>query len=325
MGSAGAEEQTVRSLAQETTPVENAPNLSDWLGIELRIKRDDYYPMSGGGNKARKIRYILRAAIEKGHDAIVTNGGVQSNHARAAALACAAGRLQCRLVLHGDPSRPYPLTGNLLLMKLAGAQIEIVPIERLGEAMDEAVSECRRAGLNPLYVWGGGHCLEGSLAYRDAAGEFQSQQADWKPDFVVLASGTGTTQAGLHVGFASSPACVVGVSVARDRERGMAVVQESVKELACHLGSTAHKDIVFRDDWICGGYEQFDEEILDILDMAARLDGLILDPTYTGKAFRGLVDMVGSGFIPRRSKVLFWHTGGLLNLTASEHFLSRHL
>jgi len=286
-------------------------------GIDLRIKRDDLFPMSGGGNKARKIGYILRSARAGGHNAIVTNGGLQSNHARAAAIACAEAGLVCHLVLHTEEAPPEIATGNLLLMQLAGAEIEYCRLAELAERMDAAVALCKKDGLDPLYVWGGGHCPEGSLAYYEAAKEAQAQCGSWIPDVVIVASGTGTTQAGLAVGYAQLPTRVLGISVARDQSRGKRVVEDSIAELcAARQLDRPARDVEFRDDWICGGYECTDGRLDRILQQAGR-HGLILDPTYTGKAFLGLSELIESGEIPPGSKVLFWHTGGLLNLMAS--------
>lgn len=307
------------------TPLEKKDKLGNHLGVELYIKRDDFFPMSGGGNKARKILYIINNAIKNEYDALVTNGSIQSNHARAAAIACATNNLHCKLVLHGDPSKVYHLTGNLLLMKLSTAEIEVVPISQLSEAMDRSILEMRAKGLNPLYVWGGGHCLQGSLAYYDAAKEAQKQCGEWIPDYIVHASGTGTTQAGLSVGFAGSNAKVIGISIAREKERGESIIRESIDELKDYLKLDRPVNIDFRDDWIYGGYEKVNDNIIENIKMAAECEGLILDPTYTGKAFTALVDMIRNGEIPKDSKVLFWHTGGLLNLMASEQFIKMEL
>lgn len=304
----------------QVTPIQISCGLSQKIGVDLRIKRDDFFPMSGGGNKARKIWYIVDYAIKNGYDALVTNGGIQSNHARAAALASAEKGLECKLVLHGDTGKAHKLEGNLLLMHLADADIEVVSLSQLSEAMDRSMEELRAKGLNPLYVWGGGHCVQGALAYYEAVKEFKKQAGNWEPDYVLFASGTGTTQAGLAVGFADRNIKVIGVSVAREKERGEAVVRSAVDELADYLGIGKNIDVYFRDDWICGGYEKFDDAVVENINMAAKYDALILDPTYTGKAFTGLVDMVNNGEIAKGSKVLFWHTGGILNLMSSERF-----
>ena len=308
-----------------TTPVERNVRLSEHLGCDLRIKRDDTYPVYGGGNKARKIRYIVEGAVNAGYDAIVTNGGVQSNHARATALICAERQIKCSLILHNDRAAIPSLCGNLLLMKIAGVLPRFCKLSELSESMDAEMANLKDQGFNPLYLWGGGHCVEGSLAYYEAAKESQGQCDDWIPDYVIHASGTGTTQAGLIAGYADLPTKIIGVSVAREKVRGSSVVQASLTELGNYLKADFTKEqIDFRDDWIEGGYEKESGQLLQSIDGNARV-GLILDPTYTGKAFLGLEKLLEIGEIPRGSKVLFWYTGGLLNLLSSPTYMDQTL
>ena len=301
----------------QISKLEQHPCSSLLPGIDLRIKRDDLYPFCGGGSKARKIGPIIRSAIHGGFDTIVTNGALQSNHARAAALACAEANLHCHLVLHTEEPAPTIMEGNLLLMHLAGAEIEYCQNSELAACMDAAMEKYQLRGKNPLYVWGGGHCIEGSMAFYDAAAEAQEQCADWIPDFVVHASGTGTTQAGLIAGYAHLPTRIIGISVARTPERGSEVIRQALQE----LGEYAHRDfsaaaIDFRDNWLEGGYGKTSTRLHETISEAARL-GLVLDPTYTGKAFLGLRELHRTGLVPAGSRVLFWHTGGLLNLLSS--------
>jgi len=294
--------------------------------INLKIKRDDLYPLVGGGSKARKILYILNYAIKKGYNAFVTNGGIQSNHARAAALITSRGGIKCSLVLHDEnPESQHKLAGNLMLMKMAGADIRFCHLSELAVVMDEEMARLKEQGYNPLYIWGGGHCLQGSLAYYDAAMEAREQCGEWIPDYVVHASGTGTTQAGLIAGYADLPTKVVGISVAREKARGSKVVKDSLIELGEYLKNDfTQKDVYFRDEWIFGGYEKYSQELLDVIDGAAR-KGLILDPTYTGKAWFALLKMIESGEIAEGSNVLFWHTGGLLNLLSHPAYCEKNI
>jgi D-cysteine desulfhydrase len=304
------------------TPLEEHPRLSDSFGldIDLRIKRDDLYPMSGGGSKARKIEYIMRDLIANGHDVLVTNGGPQSNHARASALLSAQLGIKCHLVIVLEPGRQYIDSGNFMLMRLSGATIEFCRKEQLADRMNSAMELYIKKGHCPSYVWGGGHCVAGSRAFVDAAVEVRGQSGGWSPDFLIVASGTGTTQAGLSIGFSSESTRVIGISVSRDAARGAQVVLDSTIELLGHsnsLGLSPDKiNIDFRDDWVDGGYEETSPELIDTVERAARA-GVLVDTTYSGKALRGLVALVRSGEIPKGSRVLFWHTGGLMNLQAS--------
>jgi 1-aminocyclopropane-1-carboxylate deaminase/D-cysteine desulfhydrase-like pyridoxal-dependent ACC family enzyme len=189
--------------------------------------------------------------------------------------------------------------------------------------MDQAVAEWAIQGLNPFYLWGGGHCVEGTLAYFHAAKEAQAQCGDWIPDYVVHSSGSGTTQAGLTAGYAGGPTKVIGVSISRREERGTRVVQDAIRQLEEHLQVPLPPNAVhFRDDWVMGGYEKISTELLAAIDEAGSR-GLILDPTYTGKSWFGLIQMLKNREIKRGSKVLFWHTGGLFNLITSPHYPTR--
>ncbi len=304
-----------------TTPIEEHPRLAARLDldIDLRIKRDDLYPATGGGNKARIIEYILREMVAQGQDVLVTNGGPQSNNARASAVLAATLGIKCHLVIVLEPGISYPDTGNILLMRLSGATIEFCQKNQLAEHMDKAVEYYKNLGHNPRYVWGGGHCLAGTTAFFDASAEAQTQCGNWQPDFLILASGTGTTLAGLATGYANSTTQIIGISVARDTTRGSHITSESVTEYLNSVVTGAKKtsiDIDFRDDWTDGGYERTSPQLLEIIEKSATA-GVFVDPTYSGKALHGLVELVKRGEIPSGSRVLFWHTGGLMNLQAS--------
>ena len=287
------------------------------LDINLRIKRDDLFAFEGGGSKARKMQYIMCDIEDAEHDILVTNGGPQSNHARAAALMAANRGMACHLVIVLEPGVRYPVSGNLLLMQLSGATLEYCTKDELPERMDQAIDLYKCQDYNPAYIWGGGHCHAGTVAFVDAAAEARSQCGEWVPDFLIHASGTGTTQAGLAIGYADLPTRVIGISVARDAARGGQVVRDTISEYFVKIGAPK-KDIRvdFRDDWICGGYERTNAELLTLVHRAAK-NGFIVDPTYSGKALYGLVELVKRREIPRGSKVLFWHTGGLMNLMGS--------
>lgn len=305
------------------TPLQSLTSVTEALAlpIDLRIKRDDLFPMPGGGNKARKIQTILQYALNHGYTALVTNGGPQSNHARATAIVAAQHGLHCHLVIHLQPGISYPNTGNILLMRLAGAEVDLCRHEELAERMDRAMERLTKNGHRPLYIWGGGHCVQGTIPFVEAAGEFQGQAEDWHPDFLVFASATGTTQAGFIIGFAPLGTRVIGISIARSTARGAPIVEQSIAEYQEHLGLPQSSfPVEFRDEWTCGGYEQTCPELLSIIRTAARA-GLFVDPTYSGKALWGLVELVRSGQIPAGSKVLFWHTGGLMNLMAAPDLL----
>jgi len=175
-------------------------------------------------------------------------------------------------------------------------------------------------GHNPLYIWGGGHSIEGSYALYKAVEEVKFQSDGKLFDFIFHASGTGTTQAGLHLGCEHFlPSCqVIGISIARKKNRGLDIIKESILELSStrNLNYSSNKNIVFDDNFVGGGYGYLYPELIDVIKQSAQ-DGLILDPTYTGKAFLGLKKYIENGYIKSNSNVIFWHTGGFLNLLAS--------
>lgn len=219
-----------------------------------------------------------------------------------------------------EPDTAYRDAGNILLMRLSGATIEFCRKEQLAERMDADMASLTRQGHRPSYVWGGGHGVQGTLAFVETAAEAQAQCGQWRPDFMIAASATGSTQAGFAIGYAGSPTCVIGISVARDAERGGRIVRECVADYYVHgLPTPAPQSTVkvdFRDERTDGGYELTSPALLDIVHRAARA-GVFVDLTYSGKALRGLVELVRREEVPRGSRVLFWHTGGLMNLQAS--------
>lgn len=301
-----------------TTRLEYHNNLSLDLGVNLFIKRDDLYPKFGGGNKARKLDFILNKARNGNYNAIVTAGGAQSNHCRATALYAKSLGWKTILIIHDNEPEIYQ--GNLKLMKLAGANIRFVKHKDVKIAMDQAMEELQEEGYNPFYIWGGGHTLEGSLAYFNAVKELKFQLGNITPDYLIVASGTGGTQAGIEVGIRKLyPTCrVIGVSVAREESRGKKEVYKSIKELNEYLNKPISiPDAIHFNTEKCGeGYETVFPELLDTINNAISR-GLILDPTYTGKAFHALKCLIKDNVIEPNSNVVFWHTGGLMNLINS--------
>ncbi|MGP9670021.1 1-aminocyclopropane-1-carboxylate deaminase/D-cysteine desulfhydrase [Pseudoalteromonas sp. AOP31-A2-14] len=290
-----------------------------YLGLNLFIKRDDLYPISGGGNKGRKLAYILQKCLNDNCNAVVTCGGEQSNHVRATAIRCKELGLACTIVIHAP--KPKVIEGNLKLLHILGVKIVFCSMSDVSNVMDAEMAMHRQQGLTPFYIWGGGHCIEGTNAYVDAA--FEAQNQSTVPfDYVFHASGTGATQAGLHVGFKqiNSATQVVGISVARENPRGTEAITGSVLDYVKHhgLNESLRDDVIFDDNFTCGGYEKNNIEQLNTIKKVAEQTGIILDPTYTGKAWYGMEQYINSGKVKTGSNVLFWHTGGLLNLMASK-------
>lgn len=311
--------------AIQSTPLSMCRQLSAELGVDLRVKRDDLLPMPGGGNKVRIWRAIAADLAARGCDAVVTCGGIESNHARVAALACAQRQWPCHLVLHGDPARLRSFRGNAYLAAMAGATVEVVDPDGINAAMRAAADRLTSEGRSPHIVEGGGHGLHGSLAYCDAVRELELQCAadGWVPDWIVVPSGTGTTHAGIAAGVLAVGwrTRVIGVSVARRNPKGTEVVTRAVDDLSRHLGQEAPATVEFRDEWVGEGYESASARVRALIARVARTSGLLLDPTYTAKAFLGMTDLVAQDELARGTRGLFWHTGGLLNLLATPYDL----
>lgn len=299
------------------TPIEFNSTLHKKLGVNIYIKRDDLFPITGGGNKGRKAKYILEKCISEGCNAVVTCGGIQSNHTRATAIRCKELGLECTIVIHAKPREKS--SGNLKLLELLGVRIVYCEMKDVAAVMDDEMLRWSSLGYSPFYIWGGGHCYEGTLAYFDAVKELK-EQIDLEFDQVFVASGTGATQAGLHCGFKHyfPNTQVYGISVAREKQRGYEAVRNSVAEFIEYknLDRSYLDDIKFDDSANCGGYEKVNEDLMNVIKSVSSSSGIILDPTYTGKAWLGMEQCLKKQGTKSDLKVLFWHTGGLLNLMA---------
>ena len=255
-----------------------------------------------------------------GYNAVVTCGGVQSNHNRAMALMCARNGWKCHLCIQGTEERFMTEKGNALLDRLCGAECELIRPEDTAVAMDRAMEKLRSEGYNPYYVIGGGHNLPGGSCFVDAVRELKRQcdETGYKPEYIYLASGTGSTQAGIVVGLdlvGWSDVKCVGISVARQQERGKQVIAEFANMLAAHYGLQKDytESILFNTDYLCGGYEQYTTEMKTYLEDVMRKTGLMFDTTYSGKGFYGMMQEIKKLHLEDKN-IVFWHTGGLMNI-----------
>ena len=304
-------------LAHRPTPLEPLDRLTDWLGgPRLLVKRDDQTGLALGGNKARKLDHLCAEALALGCDTLVTGGGPQSNHCRMTAAAANRLGLECHLALAGSAAGPP--TGNLLLDQLLGAHLHATGAREYYEieASIEAVAgEVREAGGRPYPISVGGASVTGAIGYVDAARELIGQ-LDGPLDWIVVADGSGGTHAGLLAGLDSPGPRVLGVDVGTRPDLD-ARVPELAAATAAATGRAAPGDDVHIDHARFGaGYGQPTPECLEALRTVARLEGLILDPVYTGKAMAALIGWAREGRFTDRHTVLFWHTGGQVGLFA---------
>jgi D-cysteine desulfhydrase family pyridoxal phosphate-dependent enzyme len=318
-------------LAALPTPLEEAPSLSAFLGgPRIMFKRDDITGLAFGGNKVRKIEYLMGEAVDRGCDVVITVGAVQSNHARVAAAAARRLGLDALVVLQGQ--EPDQRQGNLLLDALFGADIRIVNTEDAYELMgvvEDVARDLRRQGRNPYVIPLGGSTALGAAAFVNAGLELLDQlnSRGIRADAIVHASGSGGTQAGLFTAMrvTQSGIRVVGVSVGASRDIVAGRVRGLADELAALLGLDWRPhpdDIVVTDEYVGEGYGQPTPACLDAIRLAARTEGILLDPVYTGKAMAGLIDMVRRRQFAPDQTVIFWHTGGQPALFAYAGWLS---
>jgi 1-aminocyclopropane-1-carboxylate deaminase/D-cysteine desulfhydrase-like pyridoxal-dependent ACC family enzyme len=315
-------------LAQLPTPFDPAPRLAEALGLaRLWIKREDLSGLALGGNKLRKLELILADAVAAGADTVVTTAGAQSNFCRALAGAAAKCGLGCRLLLRAAGGRA--VTGNLLLDHLFGAGISFTdatdPWDPAVKAeLDAIAADLRARGRRPYLVQLPGETVAlGAAAWAGAAEELATDfaRSGDPPALLALACGSGLTLAGLALGFQrlGLPVRLLGVSVQQPAPRLRAWVEEVVGRTAALLGWPAFgvmDAVTITDDQIAPGYGVPSAASLDALTLAARMEGLVLDPVYTGKALAGLRAAVGGGLLPRGGSVVFLHSGGTPGLFA---------
>jgi D-cysteine desulfhydrase/L-cysteate sulfo-lyase len=308
-------------LAHLPTPLEEAHRLSDALGgPRIYFKRDDLTGVGLGGNKVRKLEFILGRAVAEGADALVVCGGFQSNLARiAAALGNRLG-LEVVLVLGGEPGEPRLPVGNLLLDRLYGVTVHIVdttPRWDFGSAVEDVAAELRRRGKRPFLVPLGGSGPEGIASYVSATEELLGQLAErsLRPSHLYVAVGSGGTYSGLLLGALNLGASyqVVGISVSRSRGYLLEQLPAAAAAAAAALGlqrAPASGELHVEDGYIGEGYGVITQGCREAIATVARTEGVLLDPVYSGKAMHGLIDHVRSGRIAPHDSVLFVHTGG---------------
>ena len=310
-------------LAHLPTKIESLSRLAKNLdGPELFIKRDDQTGLAFGGNKTRKLEYLMAQALAEGADLVLTAGADQSNHCRQTAAAAARCGLDCTLVLV-EPA-PETSTANLFLDKLLGADLIWTEKDMRDQVLDKAYKEAASRGKKPYLIPYGGSNAVGAYAYFNAMKELQEQLADEMPDWIVFASSSGGTQAGLLAGAQNYhlQTKILGISV-DESER---VLKDRVFRLASEVSNLYgdKKDInpdqiLINDDFVGGGYGILNDQDREAIHLFAKTEGILLDPVYTGRAGAGLVHLIRSGYFSKNERILFWHTGGTPALFADKY------
>lgn len=308
-------------IAHLPTPVEPLPRLSARLGgPRLFVKRDDLTGLALGGNKTRKLEFLIAEAQASGARTLLTAGAIQSNHCRQTAAAAARFGFQCTLILAGD--EPPVREANTLLDHLLGAKIIWASMEKRDEVLQESFNQCWENGQRPYLIPYGGSNGTGAAAYVYAFQELQQQLESF--NWVVFASSSGGTQAGLVIGAQlSKSACgLLGISV----DETEPVLKERVGELVEAVSQKMNlksglvpPSILINDAYTGGGYAVMGMAEAEAIRMFAEQEALILDPVYTGRAAAGLIDLIRQGFFKKSDTVVFWHTGGTPSLFAAQY------
>jgi D-cysteine desulfhydrase len=310
------------NLAHSPTPIEALPRLSDALGgPRLLIKRDDLTGLAFGGNKARKLEFLVAEARDQGAKTLISGGALQSNHCRQTAAAAARFGFKCILVLTGD--QPKQPSANLLLDELFGAEIvHVAERKDRDEILQETFDRAAKQGLKPYLVPYGGSNATGALGYAFAMKELveQNLHADW----IVFATSSGGTHAGLLLGqrVFGYKGKVLGISVDETEEWLKQHVSELASSTSEKLGNRIEftpDEVLANADYCSAGYGVLAEPEREAIRLFATCEGLLLDPVYTGRAAAGMIDLIRKGFFRKDESVLFVHTGGQPALFATDY------
>jgi D-cysteine desulfhydrase len=320
-------------FAHLPTPIEELPRLSDHLaGPRIFVKRDDQTGLAFGGNKTRKLEFLVAEAQEQGAKILISGGAIQSNHCRQTAAAAARYGFECTLVLTGElPGEP---SANLLLDNLFGAKIVAVSDRKdrdriLQETFDNAVAE----GKKPYLVPYGGSSPTGALGYAFAMEELMTQIKDFRslqgfgslePDWIVFGTSSGGTHAGLVLGqrVFGFKGKVLGISIDESEEwlkKNVSALASSASEKLGERIEFDQAEVSANADYCGAGYGVLTDAEREAVNLFAKYEGLLLDPVYTGRAAAGMIDLIRKGFFKKDETVLFWHTGGQPALFADKY------
>jgi D-cysteine desulfhydrase len=309
-------------FAHLPTRVEELPRLTEHLGgPRILVKRDDQTGLAFGGNKTRKLEFLVAEALEQGAKMLITGGALQSNHCRQTAAAAARFGLDCTLVLNGEmPDQP---SANLLLDQLFGAEIVTIADRAYRDQMlQETYNKALTAGRKPYLVTYGGSSPTGALGYAYAMKEFMEQNihADW----IVFGTSSGGTHAGLVLGqrVFGYKGKVLGISIDEPEEwlktRVSTLASDGSEKLGQRIEFTGD-DVLANEEYCKAGYGVLTDAEREAVKLFAKLEGLMLDPVYTGRAAAGMIDLIRKGFFEKDETILFWHTGGQPALFAEKY------
>lgn len=302
------------------TPITRLNYFSEKFGIDLWAKRDDLFPSALGGSKARMLQYILFPILKSGKKTIVTAGGPCSNFNRSIALLCAQYGLQLKLVSYTDNPVEYKTALNNYLVGLTNCEYIYCDKSQVPETIKQVMDNSDKD--TTTFIWGGGKSLQGVYSYYDAVRELKKQKEEI--DELFVACGTGTTLTGICAGMQEyyPHAKVHGISVARTFDSEKAVLQEDMAYLNEYMNS--HYDfsnLIFHEEFLLGGYGKSSDEELNVIKECISHEGMVVDPTYVGKAFYGMNSILSHKNCESK-KMLFWNTGGVINLLSEREQFS---
>ena len=305
------------------TPLEKLNNISKLYKSEVFMKRDDLTGHCFGGNKERKLEFIMADALKRKATIIVTVGTLQSNHCRMTAAFSNRFGLKVELIL--IENEKIKNEGNYFLCKLMGAKIHTVKVNEVKDEIAELLNNLRDKGEKPYFIEGGGHNVLGTIGYVYAIKELmnQTKEREISPDFLVLPTGTGTTQAGLILGkkLFDHNIEIIGISVARNKERCVSEITNIIKKTEQYLNTDSecyNPHIKVYDDYVGEGYGIPTKESLNVLRLMAEKEGLIIDPIYNAKAMAGMFDLISKGRL--KGTIVYLNTGGLPALFTKKYF-----
>ncbi|MGJ9459553.1 D-cysteine desulfhydrase [Oceanobacillus sp. CF4.6] len=311
-----------RKYTSSYTPIEKLNRLSEGLeGPSIYLKRDDLLGLAAGGNKTRKLEFLVADALDKGADTLITAGGIQSNHCRLTLAAAIKENMKCILVLEEGISNieDPDFNGNFFLYHLLGAEnVIVVPngVDLMAE-MQRKADELTEQGRKPYVIPVGGSNVVGATGYAACAQEIMTQSFEQglKIDAVVCVSGSGGMHAGLIAGLYGNQTGipVIGINVSRGKSEQEEKVSQLVKDTADHIGISNNipdEAILCFDEYMGPGYALPTPEMVEAVQVFAREEGVLLDPVYTGKAAAGLIDLIKQGYFRKEDNILFVHSGG---------------
>ena len=314
-------------LGHFPTPIEPLKNISTYLGgPNIFIKRDDCTGLATGGNKTRKLEFLMPDAIKNKAEVVVTVGAVQSNHARQTAAACALMGLKCLIILEQrlkDPPDSYMNSGNVFLDKLFGAEVKICPKnENIFEYLEKIIENIKSKGTKVYFIPGGGSNPIGALGYVECFNEIIKENNKYNFSQIVHATGSAGTQAGLLAGkkYFNSNISINGICVRYDKatqeKKVYGEAKKTCEKLQCNI--LEKSEVLVYDEYIGPGYGEPTEGMIEATKLLAKKEAILLDPVYSGKGFAGLIGLIRNKKFTKNDNILFIHTGGAVSLSAYE-------